>query len=232
MSSRAMKQVLMGLVSGPILAGLILLAPLGILAGLNAALDPALAIDEFAPEEELLIPFLLLAALISAANARLAWVMSGGSESGRRFRVVTERFITDPSSNLHAHGHRGRQLALDFRNFLVDEGRDSLDFSEMTEEDYGWKFSIKRKEFSELWILIAQVGTADDDQPADEYLLTIAFEPPLLPWRRLSFEPDFSLRRETERRLVKFLQVNDLPFVTDFEPWVDPEPGMNPGPMF
>lgn len=232
MSSRSIKKVLAGLASGPILAGLILLAPLGVLTGLNAALDPAMAIDEFAPEEELLIPFLLLAILISAANGRLAWVMSQESAAGRLFRVSTDHFLADASSHLHAHGHRGRQLALDFKTFLEHRDNGSLSFGELTQEDYGWKFSIGRKDFSELWVLVAHVERTENVAPADEFVLTIAFEPPFLPWRRLAYDPDFSLYHEMERQLTNFLRVEELPFTVEFEPWVDPEPGINSGPMF
>lgn len=232
MTAKETKYVLAGLVSGPILAALILLVPLGVLTGLNVALDPSLAIDEFAPEEELIVPFVLLAVLISVANARLALVMSRESEPERLYRVTTERFLADPSSEIHMHGHRGRQLALEFKAFLADTDDGSLYFSELVEEDYGWKFSINRKDFSELWIRVAHVRRPANDRKSDEYVLTVAFEPPFLPWRRLSFEPDFPLHHETERQLVRFLQTNDLPFVIDLEPWVDPEPGMNAGPMF
>lgn len=232
MTAKETRYVLAGLASGPILAALILLVPLGVLTGLNVALDPSLAIDVFAPEEELVIPFVLLTVLISAANARLAWVMSRESEPERLYRVTTERFLADPSSSLHMHGHRGRQLALDFKTFLADADDGSLEFGELVEEDYGWKFSINRKDFSELWIRVAHVRKPEDDMKGDEYVLTVAFEPPFLPWRRISFEPDFPLHHETERQLVKFLQINDLPFAIDLESWVDPEPGVNAGPMF
>lgn len=232
MTSKEAKYVLAGLASGPILAALLLLVPLGVLTGLNVVLDPSLAIDEFAPEEELIVPFVLLAVLISVANARLAWVMSRESDPERLYRVTTERFLADPSSEMHMHGHRGRQLATEFKTFLAGANDFSLDFGELVEEDYGWKFSINRKDFSELWIRIAHVRQPGNERKGDDYILTVAFEPPFLPWRRLAYEPDFFLHHEMERQLVKFLRINDLPFVIDLEPWVDPEPGMNAGPMF
>lgn len=232
MTAKETKYVLAGLASGPILAALILLVPLGVLTGLNVALDPSLAIDEFAPEEELFVPFILLSVLISVGNARLAWVMSRESEPERLYKVTTERFLADPSSEMHMHGHRGRQLAADFKTFLAGSDDGTLNFGELVEEDYGWKFSINRKDFSELWIRIAHVRQPAGDKKSDHYVLTVAFEPPFLPWRRLAYEPDFPLHHEAERQLVKFLRINDLPFVIDLEPWVDPEPGMNAGPMF
>lgn len=231
-AARAIRKVLVGLASGPILAGLILLVPLGVLTGLNVALDPSLAIDEFAPEEELLIPFLLLAILISAANGRLAWVMSDARAPGKLFKVTTERFLSDPSSGLHAHGHRGRSLALDLKKFLADEDNGDLIFGELVEEDYGWKFSVRRKDFSEIWIVIAHTGQAEGEKRVDEYVLTVVFEPPFLPWNRLVYQPDFYLYKDVGQRLTKYLRVNDLAFVVELERWVDPEPGMNAGPMF
>lgn len=229
---RATKNVLLGLLSGPVWAGLILLIPLGVLTGLNVALDPSLAIDEFAPEEELFIPFLLLALLFSAANGRLAWVMSRERVAEQLFKVTTERFLSDPSSSFHAHGHRGRQLALDLKKYLADEVDGSVIYGEVAEEDYGWRFDARRKDFSEVRILIAHVGQPDGETRVDEYVLTVVFEPPFLPWRRLTYEPDFDLYREMKRHITQFLRVNDLSFVVEREQWVDPEPGMNTGPMF
>jgi hypothetical protein len=231
-TTRQIKNVLAGLVSGPILAGLILLIPLGVLTGLTAALDPSLAIDEFAPEEELIIPFILIAVLISVANARLAWVMSRDIEAGRLFKVTTERYIGDPSGEMHVHGHRGRQLALDFIQFLVGHNGESVALGEPVAEDYGWKSWIRKKEFSPLWIVVAHIAQPRDDNPAEEYIVAVTLEPPLLPWRRLVYKPDFSLRNEVERQLIEFLRVGGLSFAADLEQWVDPEPKMNPGPMF
>lgn len=226
------RSVLMGLLSGPILAGLILLIPLGVLTGLNVALDPSLAIDEFAPEEELILPFILFAGIISAANARLAWVMADEAETGQIFKLKTERYLDDPSGDLHAHGHRGRRLAIEFKEFLMAREGADLVCGDPVEEDYGWKFPVGRKDFSSLWILIAQVRNPEDDLPHDEYDITVSLEPPLLPWNRLTFKPDFSLRRQMESQLADFLRGNDLQFLLDPEKWVDPEPGKNPGPMF
>jgi len=63
-----LQNILLGLLSGPLLAALILLVPMGILTGLSVVLDPSLAMYEFVPEEALVVPFTILAVLISAAN--------------------------------------------------------------------------------------------------------------------------------------------------------------------
>lgn len=232
MTTRRIRDILVAVASGPLLAGLLLLIPLGVLTGLNVALDPSLAIDEFAPEEELVVPFLLLAALISAANVRLAWMFSQGSEAGRRFKVMTMRYKDDQCRELHPHGHRGRQLALDFQEFLVQREEEPLTLGPAVTEDYGWKFSIERPGFSALWVLVAHVEQGGDDQRDDEFIVSVAFEPPLLPWLRLLYRPDFFLQAEIERQFMEFLRANDLSFDIDFEQWMDPEPGVNSGPMF
>jgi hypothetical protein len=231
-TKRRIGSVLVGLASGPLLAALILLIPLGVLTGLTAALNPSLAIDEFAPEEELVIPFILIAALISAANARLAWIMSPRPQTDRLINVTTERYIDDPSGQRHAHGHRGRQFALDLIQFLGAQNRDSVAFGAPETEDFGWKFWIRRKDFSPLWLVVAHVAERKNDKPVDEYILAATLEPPLLPWRRLAYKPDFSLRDEIEGELLEFLRVNGLSFTADVGQWVDPEPKMSPGPMF
>jgi len=222
--------ILLGILSGPFLAALILLIPLGVLVGLSAVVNPSLAIDEFVPEEELILPFVLIAGLISAANARLASLMT--SDATRIFEVTTSRYRNDPSSEGHMHGHRGRQFALDLIKFLEHGDALGAKLSAPAQEDYGWRFSIQRKGFSPLWLAVAQVGEPDDDSPTDEYVLAATLEPPLLPWSRLVYRPDFALRKDVERRLVDFLRINGLSFETDVEEWVDPEPNTDPSPRF
>jgi hypothetical protein len=231
-TTRQIKNILAALASGPVLAALTLLIPLGVLTGLTAAINPSLAIDEAAPEEELVIPFILIAALISAANVRLAWIMSGHTKTGRLVKVTTARYIHDPSGEQHSHGHRGRQLALDFIRFSAAQSGDAVAFGAPEMEDFGWKFWIRRKDFSPLWMVVAHVAEPSIDNPVEEYIAAVTLEPPFLPWRRLSYKPDFSLRNEVERQFLEFLRVNSLSFSTDIDRWVDPEPKISPGPMF
>lgn len=232
MAARRIQNVLAALASGPVLAALILLLPLGVLTGVTVALNPSLAIDELAPEEELLIPFVLIAALISTANARLAWIMSPDTKSGRIFKVTTTRYSTDPSREEHPHGHSGRRLGLDFIQFLTRRYGGSVAMSAPEAEDYGWKFWIQREGFSPLCVAVAHVSAPTEDNPTEEYDIAVTLEPPLLPWRSLAYRPDFGLRDEIEQRLSEFLDANGLPFTADLEPWVDPEPKTSPGPRF
>jgi hypothetical protein len=231
-TTRQIMNILTGLASGPVLAALMLLIPLGVLTGLTAAINPSLAIDEFAPEEELVIPFILIAALISAANARLAWVMSGDPKTGRIVKVTTARYIDDPSGERHSHRHRGRQFALDFIQFSAARSGDAVAFGAPETEDFGWKFWIRRKDFSPLWMVVAHVAEPSNNNPAEGYIAAVTLDPPFLPWRRLAYKPDFFLRDEVERQFLEFLRVKSLSFSIEIDPWVDPEPKINPGPMF
>lgn len=224
--------ILLGLLSGPVIAGLALLLPLGVLTGVAAVLDPSLAMYEFAPEEDLLLPFVLIAALISAANVRLALVMSRDRKAGRLFEVSTDRYADDPSGAENIHGHPGKRFALDFIQFLATSEGPGVSIGDPVGEDYGWGFWIEEKGFSPLWAAFAHEGRSTVDERSETYILAITLEPPLMPWRRLSYKPDFALRDEIERRLIEFLYSRGMSFSTEAEDWVDPEPKTQPAPRF
>lgn len=234
------QNILLGLLSGPLLAVIVLLIPLGILTGISVVLDPSLAMYEFVPEEELLVPFLLLAILFSAANVRLAMVMSGDRNAGRVIRVTTDRYVADPSGKDNVHGHPGRAFADEFRTFLAAREVRSAAMGVVSDvslgvplgEDYGWGFWVGEKAFSPLWVAIAHGGRIDEESRLDEYVVAITLEPPLLPWRRLTYRPDFGLRDEIEMQLKDFLASNGMPFKVEVEDWVDPEPKSETAPRF
>lgn len=224
--------ILLGLLSGPVTAGLVLLLPLGVLTGVAAALDPSLAMYEFAPEEDLLLPFVLIAALISAANVRLALVMSRDRKAGRIFEVSTDRYADDPSGAENVHGHPGKQFALDFIQFLARSEGPGVSIGDPASEDYGWGFWIEEKGFSPLWAAFAHDGRSTVDDRSETYILAITLEPPLMPWRRLFYKPDFALRDKIERRLIEFLYSRGMSFSTEAEDWVAPKPKTEPAPRF
>lgn len=224
--------ILLGLLSGPVIAGLVLLLPLGVLTGVSAVLDPSLAIDEFEPEKELLLPFILIAMLITAANVRLAVVMSRDRKAGRLFEVATDRYAGDPSGAENVHGHPGKRFALDFIQYLTTSEGPSVSIGDPIGEDYGWGFWIEEKGFSPLWAAFAHEGRSSAENGSENYILAITLEPPLMPWRRLFYKPDFALRDEIERRLIEFLYSRGMSFSTVAEDWVDPEPKTQPAPRF
>jgi hypothetical protein len=224
--------VLLALLSGPVIAALVLLLPLGVLTGVSAVLDPSLAMYEFTPEEDLLLPFILITMLISAANVRLALVMSHDSRGGRLFEVTTDRYTNDPSGGENIHGHPGKQFALDFIQFLTTSEGPGVTIGDPVGEDYGWGFWIEEKGFSPLWAAFAHEGRSTVDECADSYILAITLEPPIMPWRRLVYKPDFALRDETERRLIEFLYSRGMTFTSEAGDWVDPEPRSQPEPRF
>ncbi len=225
--------ILLGLLSGPVIAGLALLLPLGVLTGVSAVLDPSLAIDEFEPEKELLLPFVLIAALIAAANVRLAFVMSHDRKAGRLFEVTTDCYAEDPSAAENIHGHPGKRFALDFIQYLTTTNDGAkLSIGDPIGEDYGWGFWIEERGFSPLWAAFAHEGRSNAEDRSENFILAITLEPPLMPWRRLSYKPDFALRDEIERRLIEFLYSRGMSFSTEAGEWVDPEPKTQPAPRF
>lgn len=226
--------ILVGLVSGPILSALVFLIPLGVLIGISTALDPSLAIGEYeyAPEEDLFLPWLILAALISAANVRLAIIMSKDRNIGRIFEVVTDRYLDDPSGAENIHGHRGKRFAEEFIRYLGEREGDEVAAGDPVGEDYGWGFWIGEKGYSPLWVAIAHAGPAEGNEKMEEYVLAVTLEPPVLPWRRLRYTPDFALRDRIERHLEDFLKSNKLAYTREAEDWVDPEPKTQPAARF
>lgn len=223
--------VLLGLLSGPVLAALFLLIPLGVLTGLAAVVNPSLALDEFVPEEELVIPFVLIAGLISTANTRLALLMARDVPGERIFEVTTARYKGDPSAEGHMHHHPGRRFAQDLIGFLNENVAMKATCGTPTPEDYGWKFSIQREGFSPLWLAVAHLGNPDESS-SEKYVLAATLEPPLFPWTRLAYKPDFALREQVEQRVAEFLRSNALSFETTREQWVDPEPTIDTSPRF
>lgn len=224
--------VLFALASGPLLAALLMLVPLAVLTGVSAALDPSLAMYEFIAEEELVIPFVALAALISAANVRLALVMSKDTHTGRIYEVTTDRYLDDPSGAENIHGHHGKRLAEDFIHFLRDREGDAINIGAPEGEDYGWGFWIGEKGFSPLWVAIAHGGESEHMENKEVYICAVTLEPPLMPWRRLTYTPDIALRDRIETHLGDFLTLNRLRFATEVEDWVDPEPKIRPAARF
>lgn len=226
------RDLLLALLSGFVLAAIVLLIPLGILTGLSVVLDPSLAMFEFVPEEELLIPFLLLALLISAANVRLVVVMARDRKAGRVLRVTTDRYADDPSGADNIHGHPGRAFAEELKAFLRARESRRVSLGPSTGEDYGWGFWIGEDDYSPLWLAIAHGGRPDEDARAEEYVIAVTLEPPLMPWRRLAYRPDFDLRDEIERQVKEFLANNHIAFKVEVEDWVDPEPKPQTAPRF
>lgn len=224
--------ILLGLISGPILAAIILLVPFGVLTGVSAALDPSLAMYEFTPELELIIPFILIAGFISTANIRLALVMSRDDRAGRIFEISTDAYAADASGAENIHGHRGKQLAEDFMGYLREREGEALEIGEAIGEDYGWGFWIGEKHFSPLWVAVAHSGPSEQDETKDDYVLAVTLEPPVTPWRRLVYRPDFPLRDRVEDHLADFLAVRGLRYTTEAEDWVDPEPKTQPAAQF
>ncbi|WP_424362049.1 hypothetical protein [Methylocystis parvus] len=224
--------ILLGVISGPTLAALILLVPFGVLTGVSAALDPSLAMYEFTPEQELLVPFILIAGLISAANVRLAVVMSRDKRAGRIFEIATDAYAGDPSGEENMHGHPGKQLAEEFARYLGEREGDALQIGDAEGEDYGWGFWIGEKGFSPLWVAVAHFGPSEQDETKDDYVLAVTLEPPVTPWRRLVYKPDFALRDRVEDHLAEFLAWSGLRYATEAEDWVDPEPKTHPAARF
>ncbi len=227
--------IVLGLVSGPIVAALLLLIPLGALTGLTVALDPNLDIYEFAPEEELLVPWAILAAMISIANIHVALVNAAVSRPSQIFTIRTEKYRATSTGgetpterpqeremfSVHAGmdtGWRhGRHLVDDMVAFISARKPEDVEISAPEAEDYGWSFTIGTKSLYPLQVAISFVDVVDHVREIEEYELSVDFDPPLLPWKRFSYRPDVDLRDRVEAHITEFLTSQGVSFTAEPE---------------
>jgi len=227
--------LVLGLVSGPLVAALLLLIPLGALTGLTVALDPNLDLYEFAPEEELLVPWAMIAVMISIANIHVALVNAAVSRPSQIFTIRTEKYRTTDADgettaeppqereifSVHAGmdtGWRhGRHLVDDMVAFIDARKPEDVEISAPEAEDYGWSFTIGTRNLSPLQVAISFVDVVDHVRDIEEYELSVDFDPPLLPWKRFSYQPDVALRDRTEAQIVEFLNSRGVGFTVEPE---------------
>ncbi len=227
--------ILLGLVSGPLVAALLLLIPLGALTGLTVALDPNLDMYEFAPEEELLVPWGILAAMISIANIHVALVNAAVPRPSQIFTIRTEKYRTtdvdgettaEPPQeremfSVHAGmdtGWRhGRHLVDDMVSFIGARKPEDVEISAPEAEDYGWSFTVGTKNLYPLQVAVSFVDVVDHVRDIEEYELSVDFDPPMLPWKRFGYQPDVALRDRIEADIVGFLTSQGVSFTAEPE---------------
>jgi hypothetical protein len=227
--------ILLGLVSGPMIAALLLLIPLGALTGLTVALDPNLDLYEFAPEEELLVPWAILAVMISIANIHVALVNAAVSRPSQIFTIRTEKYrTTGPEEeetttrpqeremfSVHAGmdtGWRhGRHLVEDIVAYIGAREPEEVVIDPPEAEDYGWSFMIGTRNLYPLQVAISFVDVVDHVRDIEEYELSVDFDPPFLPWKRFSYQPDVALRDRVEGHIVDLLKSKGVSFTMESE---------------
>ena len=205
------------LLGAALLSTLLLLVPFGLMVGAMALFDPRLTLLVRTPGWLLLAPWYLLTALLAAGMLR-PWLLlrrdPRGHQGGRIWRVRTDRYADDPSGAETVNGTPGRQFVSDY-TAAVQAIRPDLTCGDPIAEDYGWGAWIGGSG-SPVWIGFASAGREEDGR-IDETVISVAVEPPPMPWQRLRWRPDFALRDALEEILEAFLRREGLPFERETE---------------
>ncbi len=209
--------VVVALISGALLAALILALPFGFLTMALAWFDPKLTIYKSAPGWVMLSPWIALAALISAGNLRLVFLEGKDGGADHVFRVRTDRYFGDPSAAETVNGDPGKRFVEDFSAFLSGREREGVEIGEPIGEDYGWGFWVGSRGADPLWVAFSYVGPVEEPSKVEETVVSVNLEPPFLPWKRLAFKPDIALRDKVQNHLKAFLAANEIAFEEEIE---------------
>lgn len=234
--SRLVWAVLLGLAAGPVLSTIIFLIPLGMLTGAAVVLDTSLAMTEFIPEEILLLPWLGLAALISAGSIRVAIIDHGDEGSGKILTVLTNRyhdesekeydegqpmkkfvFPTEPGDEEEEKHRPGKKFVDDFILFVTTQEDNRATVGKPVSENYGWGFRVETEGFTPVWVEFDYGGVIDPKDNTEEFEISVSPEHPVLPWKRLWYRPNFALRDDVERDLVDFLTLKGIGYTVEVE---------------
>lgn len=214
-SAPAWGAVAWALLSGPLLATVLLFLPFGLLTGALALADPRLAIYRAVPAWLLFSPWIALAALISLANLRLVVLEAQDPGSDCSLRVITDRFSGDPSGAETVNNTPGRCFAEEVRAFMAQQEGSSVTVGEPIGEDYGWGFWIGSRNRAPLWVAFSWVGPLEEGSTEEETVLSVSLKAPLLPWQRLAVKPDRALRNRLQRHLRAFCVANGISFTEE-----------------
>lgn len=207
--------VVWALLSGPLLATVLLFLPFGLLTLALALADPRLAIFRSVPAGVFFSPWIALAALISVANLRLVVLEAQDPWSDGLLRVSTDRFSGDPSGAETVNGTPGRWFAEEVWAFIARQEGTAVTLGDPIGEDYGWGFWIGSRNRAPIWIAFSYVGPLEEGSPVEETVLSVSLEAPLLPWKRLAYKPDRALRNRLQKHLKAFCMANGISFTEE-----------------
>lgn len=181
--------IFVSLISGPILATLIMLLPLGVLIGLFEVIDPAFVAYEYIPEEILFIPWLFLCIFISAINVRSTYLLSLLDRSTVLYLIRTDRFFAAPEERQGMDEYPGRYLSTEFRSYITHEVPD-ISCSMPVHNDYGWSLLFDNDVNSVIETSFALTGIDESNPHVEEYEISIDYIVPSNPSFRISFSPN------------------------------------------
>lgn len=201
--------ILLALISGPIVSTLVMLIPLGVLVGLFEVIDPAFVAYEYVPEEILFIPWILGVIFISYVNTRATYLLNNLESASTSYIIETGLFYTPPEDRFELDEFPGKTICNEFKSFMI-KILPGASCSMPSHKDYGWSFTINNDINSMIEITFSFIGIDELNPHIEKYEVTIDFSPPLNPFHRVSFSPDVSTYEKVLDALKAFLSTNGI----------------------
>ena len=193
--------IFMSFISGPIIATLLMLIPLGVLIGLFEVMDPAFVAYEYIPEEILFIPWFFLCIFISFINIRSTYLLSLLDRSTVLYLIRTDHFFAAPEERLSMDEYPGRCLSGEFHAYIMNKFP-GLSCSIPVHKDYGWSILFDNDLNSVVEVSFALTDIDESNPHLEEYEISVDFIVPLNPTFRISFNPN----ADYFEKIVHYLQ--------------------------
>ena len=206
--------ILIAVIAGIVVPLLVLFLPFGIMILILAVFDSKLTVLN---ELGILIfsPYIIISFLTILGNLRMVFIENGKERDGITVHIRTDFYLSDNSRFENINNNLGKMLSDDLRTYLSNKEND-LKISDSINEDYGWCFWVNRfDKQSPVWVAISYVErTKSGKCETDQYAISINMKPPFLPWKRLSYNPDYDLQSSLVTHLKLFLQDRKIKFST------------------
>lgn len=201
--------IFMSIISGPIIATLLMLIPLGILIGFFEVIDPAFVAYEFIPEEILFVPWLFLCIFISAINARITYLLKLLDRSSVVYVIRTDCFFKPLEDRLTLDEFPGKFISTEYRSFVLHEMPDTS-CSTPIHKDYGWSLLFDNDVNSVIEISFALTGIDESNPHLEEYEISIDYVVPSNPSFRISFLPNPEYFEQINHCLENFMSSHGI----------------------
>lgn len=201
-------RLLPSLLSGPPIAAFVLLVPFGLVTMAIAVFDPKLTVYRQIGIWTFLVPWTALSVLVSAVNARSAYLRFADPGAGRAFRIRTDRFADDASGAENVNDMPGKAFVEAFAGYLARTGRGDL-AGEPVAEDYGWGMGSRVGE-ARAWLAFS-FADRDDANGIDEYVVSAV---PVVGIRRWpeGLRSPWDLRDALEAAMREYLLAEGIAF--------------------
>jgi len=201
--------ILLALISGPIVSTLLMLVPLGVLIGLFEVIDPAFVAYEYVPEEILFVPWIIVLMFISFVNLRSTYLLKGLDRPSSTYVVDTSLFYTPPEDRFDLDEYPGKNICTEFKSYIFKTLPD-ISCSEVSHKEYGWCFVVDNDINSIIEVSFSFAGIDELNPRVEKYEITIDYLPPFNPLYRISFSPNESIYSQIDDGLKSFMSVNGI----------------------